>query len=179
LLRRNLPHLNVLTFRRSALERIGAFDADPMMAEDFDLSIRAWTTLEMGFIETILSHQRVGNFVSLSKRTGLVRHYRNTQRVLLKNRRLLRAYFSSDSVWRDAYAEWATDFALVLLLRGQRREALGWAVKAIALRPSCLDARPYKYLLEALFSTRLYTSVVSAIRRFRAMRRSDLASGQL
>jgi glycosyltransferase involved in cell wall biosynthesis len=165
LLQRNLPHINALTFRRSSLTLVGDFDPVLMPSADFDFSIRAWSSLRMRFLDAVVSQQRVGDYASMTKQTGSMAHYRDTRRALLKNRKRIRDYFGTESVWRRAYAEWATVFALILLHEGRRREAMYWASKALVLRPSGLGMRPYKYLMEAVLSTRLYSAASSVVKQ--------------
>lgn len=144
--RRNLPHLDAMTFRRDRLDAVGPFDCSLETSEDLDFWMRAWTTLRWTFIERVLARQRMGSYPSASRRPGRIRNYRNQGRMLERNRALLRSHFGSDGPWRQAYGQWATDFAEVHLQNGRRAGAMRWAAEA-ALRTRSM--RAMKLLAEA------------------------------
>jgi len=164
LARRHLPHLNAITFRRSALDRIGAFDANLPTAEDYDLWLRAWSRLRWRFVNTIASQQREGSYESATRRRGMISKYRDAEKVLTKNRPMLREVLGSDLPWRKAFASWAMDVALLLLKNGQHKEARYWSLRAIATRGVGVEARAYKYLLEGSLPSWLYNRLRSVSR---------------
>jgi hypothetical protein len=143
------------------LDRIGAFDAKLPTAEDYDLWLRAWSRLRWRFVDSIFSKQRQGSYESATRRRGMISKYRDAEKVLTKNRPLLREVLGSDLPWRRAYANWATDFALLLLKNGQHREARYWSFRAIAKMGVGVEARTYKYLLEGLLPSWLYNGLRS------------------
>lgn len=146
LTRRNLPHLDAMTFRRDAVVGLGGFDTSLETSEDVDFWLRAWTRLRWRFDECVQARQRMGTYPSASRRPGRVRNYRNQGVVLSRNRELLRRHFGSDAPWRRAYAAWTTDFAEVQLQNHRRSAAIRWAAEA-AMRTR--SARALKLLAEA------------------------------
>jgi glycosyltransferase involved in cell wall biosynthesis len=165
LARKNLPHLNVMTFRRSALSRLELFDSQFPVSQDYDLWIRAWATLHWRFTPRIFSYQRTGVFASLTRREGKILSYLDTGKVLRKNRRFLRSVLNSDLPWRRAYSDWALDLALHLLAHGRRTEAAGWVLRALATAAPRVEGRALKYLLEAVLPSPLYAALRGASRR--------------
>jgi glycosyltransferase involved in cell wall biosynthesis len=139
LTRRNLPHLDAMTFRRDRLGDVGPFDPSLETSEDLDFWMRAWTTLKWRFVEHVQARQRIGTYPSASRRPGRIRNYRNQGLMLERNRRLLRQHFGSDMPWRHAYGQWSTDFAEVHLQNGHRAGAMRWAAEA-AVRTRSLRA---------------------------------------
>ncbi len=108
---------------------------------------------------------RVGDYESATRRRGKVDMYRDLQDILIHNRPLFRRHFGSDAFWRQTYARWATDFALVLLHHGVRGEAAWWAAKAISVRGPCVEPRAFKYLAEAVLPTAVYNGLRAVRRR--------------
>jgi len=139
LTRRNLPHLDAMTFRRDRLAAVGPFDRSLDTSEDLDFWMRAWTTLSWKFVERVLARQRMGTYPSASRRPGRIRNYRNQGLMLERNRSRLRQHFGSDGPWRRAYGQWTTDFAEVHLQNGARGGAMRWAAEA-ALRTRSMRA---------------------------------------
>lgn len=139
LTRRNLPHLDAMTFRRERLQAVGPFDRSLDTSEDLDFWMRAWTTLSWTFVERVLARQRMGTYPSASRRPGRIRNYRNQGLMLERNRSRLRRHFGSDVPWRRAYGQWATDFAEVHLQNGHRGGAMRWAAEA-AMRTRSMRA---------------------------------------
>jgi hypothetical protein len=137
--RRNLPHLDAMTFRKGRLDAVGRFDHSLETSEDLDFWMRAWTTLSWTFVERVLARQRMGTYPSASRRPGRIRNYRNQGLMLERNRPRLRQHFGSDGPWRQAYGLWATDFAEVHLQNGDRAGAMRWAAEA-ALRTRSMRA---------------------------------------
>jgi hypothetical protein len=184
LARRNLPHLNVITFRRSALARVGGFDPQFPISQDYDLWLRAWSCLHWRFVDVVLAYQREGSYERVTQRRGKIFNYRDTGKVLLKNRRLMQDSLGSEAPWRRAYASFATDFALHLLTRGFRWEASIWAGRACWLLGPRVESRALKYLLEATLSPRCYSALSAglkglgaALRRDRPLSQSDQSVG--
>jgi glycosyltransferase involved in cell wall biosynthesis len=128
--RRNLPHLNAMTFRRDAVRALGGFDTSLGTSEDIDFWLRAWMALTWRFEPGIQARQRMGTYPSASRRPGRVRNYRNQGLVLSRNRRRLRTHFGTDAPWRKAYAAWTTDFAEVQLQNHRRVAAMRGAAEA-------------------------------------------------
>jgi glycosyltransferase involved in cell wall biosynthesis len=165
LLNRQSPHLNGIMLRRSVLSRIGGFDTRFILGEDYDFWVRACFRLRWRYTQTVFAYMRQGTHESATSRRGKVAMYRDMQDVIYHNRTLFRQHFGSDAFWRQTYARWATDFALVLLLHGQRREAAWWAGKAIAMRGPAVEVRAVKYFAEAVLPPALYRRL-GAVSRF-------------
>lgn len=165
LARRDLPHLNAFTFRRTALARIGPFDSQLRTSEDYDLWLRAWACLRWRFVDRVLSWQRTGNRESLARRTPPLNKYLDHGWALEKNREPLQQTLGTDRPWRKAYSRWATNLALVHLRRGERREAAEMALRAIGMARGWAELRAYKYLLEGLLPSRLYRLGARALGR--------------
>jgi hypothetical protein len=166
LARKNLPHLNILTFRRSALNRMEVFDPAFRLSQDYDLWIRAWALLRWRFVPRVFSHQRAGTFSSATRRGGRIKCYFGTGKVLLKNRRFLHSVFRSDLPWRRAYSNWAADLALHLLRADRRSEASLWALRALTAGGPQAEFRAVKYFLEGLLPPKLYQSFTGVYRRW-------------
>jgi glycosyltransferase involved in cell wall biosynthesis len=171
--RRDLPHLNVITFRRTALERIGGFDPRFPISQDYDLWLRAWSCLRWRFVDVVLAYQREGSYERVTLRRGKIFNYGDTGKVLLKNRRLMQETLGSDAPWRRAYAGFATDFALVLLNRHRRREAFAWASRACSLVGPKVESRTVKYLLEAVLATNCYATISAVVKGLHSVVRRE------
>jgi glycosyltransferase involved in cell wall biosynthesis len=149
LLRKNLPHLDCLTFRRSALDKIGRFGG-LLVGEDWELWMKAWVRLRWSFMPVVLAFQRQGSHSSITHRLGKLHFYREQSVMLKKCRPLVRELLGSDAPWQQAYAYYAADHSLVLLLRGYRRQAFFWGVRALVGSNRATKARGFKYACEAL-----------------------------
>jgi glycosyltransferase involved in cell wall biosynthesis len=163
LARTNLPHSNILTFRRSAVQRLGGYDAGFRNVDDFDLWLRAWAQLEWRFVREVQSIQRVGTFPSLSRSQSKIAVYDQVGQALRKNRELMRQTTGDDTAWRLGYSRFAADFALVHLLGGQRADARRWAWRSIARAPIRGEKRAHKYLLESSLPVGLFRLGRSAL----------------
>ena len=153
-----------MAFRRTALERLGGFDPTLKTCEDYDLWLRAWASLRWRFIDRVLAWTRRGH-TSLTVRNGQVNNYADIGRTLRKNRTAIRQTLGSDRPWRQAYASWAADFALVHLLRGERQTAAVWGWEAIRTARFQAPRRAYKYLLEGLLPLGTYAWGARAVRQ--------------
>jgi glycosyltransferase involved in cell wall biosynthesis len=158
LARTNLPHTNVLTFRRRVFESLGLFDSTFKIAEDFDLWLRAWSSVRWRFAPVVLSRQRTGTYPSLSRSETKIFVYEQVSRVLCRNRPLLRRATGSDDAWRAGYSRFAADFALIHLNLGDRSAARPWALQAVRHAPFSAERRAYWYLLESLLPGRVYSA---------------------
>jgi glycosyltransferase involved in cell wall biosynthesis len=154
--RRDLPHSNLLTFRRSALTRVPRYDETLKIAEDFTFWVHAWALLRWRFLDHVLAVQRIGEFPSLSKSRGKLFFYDQVGLALRRVRPFLRAHTGSDWAWRQAYAEYAADYALLYLRRGDRSQTRRWAGRALSAAPRLVGPRAGRYLLEATLPTRVY-----------------------
>ncbi len=162
---RNLPHLNGVTFRRTALERVGVFDPAFPICQDYDLLIRACAVLCWKFVETVFSYRRVGSFESVTSRRGVLFNYQDVGKVLIKNRNLFRHALGSHRPWQVAYARWATDYSMHLLQHGHRRAACVWALRACALARTKVELRALKCLLEGAAPRSFYAALRDVYRR--------------
>ena len=147
--RRNLPHMNALTFRRRAIETIGGFDSALRVCDDWDLWVRAFGQLRWHFVERCQAYQRQGSFDSLTRRGGRLETYREQGDMLKRNRARLRQLLGSDRPWRHAYAAFAADLSLMLLLAGRRRDAAAWAIRGFPGADGATRGRLLRYLAEA------------------------------
>jgi hypothetical protein len=164
LARRNLPHMNALTFRRSALSKVGGFESRFKVGEDWILWLKAWGRLRWQFQPVVVSFQRQGSHDSLTHRLGKIGHYREQRTMLLGARAVVRELLHSDAPWRRAYGLYAADFSLVYLLAGFRRPAALWAVRSLPYGDNAVRFRAARYLLEAL-SPRTYARCARLGRR--------------
>jgi len=179
LARTNLPHLNVLTFRRDAVARLGPFDGSLRNVDDFDYWIRAFAALRWRFARQVQSTQRIGTFPSLSRSVSKAVMYGRVGEVLRKNRGLLGRATGSDRPWRRGYSRFAADFALVFLRRGERAGARRWAATAIVRAPLAVERRAWKYLLESVLpgpAYRVGRAAVRVLNRLRPARRGGKRS---
>jgi hypothetical protein len=165
--RRNLPHSNVLTFRRAAAARAGLYDTGLKIGEDFVFWVRAWATLRWRFVEEVQAIQRVGGFPSLSKSRGKFFFYDQVGEALHRVRPFLREHTGSDAAWRRAFAEYAADYALLHLNRGNRGRAWRWATRALAAAPlSPAGPRAARYWLAGSLPPDLYRLGQATAARF-------------
>lgn len=149
LARRNLPHMDALTFRRGALEKVGRFDSSYGVGEELPIWLRAFGRLRWCFRPEVLAFQRQGSHDSITHRLGKIGHYREQQLMLRKIRAISRELLGSDRPWKQAYAAYAADFALVLLTRGYRARAVVWAARSQWGGGMDIRLRGLKYALEA------------------------------
>jgi glycosyltransferase involved in cell wall biosynthesis len=170
LARTNLPHLDVLTFRRSAITRLGRYDATLRIVDDFDMWLRAWSLLRWRFVAAVLAVQRWGSYPSLSRSETKTFIYDQVGRALRKNRELVSSATGSDVHWRAGYARFAADFALIHLNLGDRRAARPWAVTATTMAPIRTEWRAYRYLLESILPPQLYAAGRATVARLRPRR---------
>ena len=147
--RRNLPHMNALTFRRRAVAAIGPFDPALRVCDDWDLWVRAFGQLRWQFVERCLAYQRQGSFDSLTRRGGRLETYREQGQMLKRNRARLRQLLGSDRPWRHGYAGFTADLSLMLLLAGRRRDAALWASRGLLGADGPTRGRLLRYLAEA------------------------------
>ena len=169
LARTNLPHTDVLMFRRRAVAALGGYDIKLKVVDDFDLWIRAWASLRWSFVPEILAVQRTGSYPSLSRSESKVFIYEQVGAVLRKNRALLRRTIGSDDAWRRGYSRFAADFALIHLNRGERACARRWALTALGIGRLAPEARAYVYALESVLTPRAYAAGQAALRRMRTI----------
>ncbi len=156
LARTNLPHSNILTFRRSAIQRVGGYDTDFRNVDDFDLWLRAWAQLKWRFVREVHSIQRVGTFPSLSRSLTKIATYEQVGEALRKNRELMRRATGGHAAWRLGYSRFAADFALVYLLNGNHAGVRRWAWRSIALAPLRGEKRAHRYLVESCLPPALF-----------------------
>jgi GT2 family glycosyltransferase len=154
--RRDLPHSNLLTFRRSALARLPRYDETLKIAEEFRFWVHAWALLRWTFLDRVLAIQRVGEFPSLSKSRGKEFFYDQVGTALRRTRPFLRTHTGSDRPWRQAYAEYAADYALLHLRRGECDRTRRWAGRALTTAPRRVGPRAGRYLLEASLPSGVY-----------------------
>lgn len=148
LFRRNLPHLDAITFRRSSVRRVGAFNPAFGTAEDCDLWIRAWVWLEWRFLARQLARVRTGRYPSATRRLGKVGLYADQGKVLRANRAALERA-GKRGLWRRAYAFWMADYARLFLTLGRPRDARRWALRAATRIRSGAVIMSLKYAAEA------------------------------
>lgn len=158
------PHLNAMTFRRSALWRIGGFDSRLEPCEDLDFWFRAWSYLRWRFLDTILAWHRLGSHSHLMGRTPMAKRFTRRTQAMARNRALACAAAGSDRPWRREYARWAATTALLWLEAGRRGQTVAWALRAIGTARGRAEALAYKLLLEGLLSPPVYRVAVRAVR---------------
>jgi glycosyltransferase involved in cell wall biosynthesis len=165
--RANVPHLDVLTFRRSALARLPTFDSELATADDWVYYLHAFAKLEWQFVQQLVAIQRVNHGDSLTARAGKVTVFREQGAMLRKTRAVIAGKLGSDRPWRRAYSQFCSEFALILLNHGQRREALVWAARSLrgVSAPNAVSA--FKYMADAA-APRTYHAAGQAIRWVRS-----------
>ena len=174
LYRANLPHLNVLTFRRSALEKIPPFDRE-RLHDDWIYYLHAFAKLNWTFVSDLVAIQRVNHGDSLTSRAGKVTVFREQGAMLRKTRPLICERLGSERPWRRAYSQFCSEFALVLLNHGHRREAFVWAARSLRNATARNALSALKYMADAA-APRAYHVVGETVRWMMARlasRRSD------
>ncbi len=152
---RNVSRLNAMTFRRSALARVGEFDTTLPPIEDVDFWMRAWAELRWRFVPVVYSWQRIGSYPSLTRTVPALDTYLKHLRMLENNRGLMVAR-GAGWTWRREAARWIAKVALCHLVRGDRHEARRWALRAIGMALGCTELRTYRFLLESLLPPSVY-----------------------
>lgn len=165
LARQGFPHVDTLTFRRAVIQQGLRFDGRFRTAEDYDFWVRAWASLRWRLVAKVLARKREGDHDRATSRRGKLGMYQDQLGVLQKNRPLFHKVFGSDKAWQLAFGRWATDFALVNLLHGQRRSAFRWAAQAIQSLGRRAEKRAGYYVLEACLPPDLYAMLAWMKRR--------------
>lgn len=155
-MRTNLPHSNILTWRRDAVGALGLYDSSLHIVDDYDLWLRAWPALKWRFVPQIQSMQRNGSFPSLTKSRTKIFHYEQIGKALVKNRANIDAATGSARAWKRGYAHYAADMALIHLREQEAAEARRWAICAIKMAGGSVEPRVFRYLLEALLPQSVY-----------------------
>jgi glycosyltransferase involved in cell wall biosynthesis len=166
LYRANLPHLNVLTFRRSALTKIPPFDRE-RLHDDWIYYLHAFAKLNWTFSRDLVAIQRVNHGNSVTSRAGKVKVFQEQEAMLRKTKPLICERLGSERPWRRAYSQFCSEYALVLLNHGERRAAFVWAARSLrgVNRQNAVSA--LKYIADAA-APRIYHAAGEAIRWVRS-----------
>lgn len=162
--RRNLPHLNVMTFRRSSLSKVGIFDVNLHNGQDHDFWFRCWATLNWSFVDQVQAIQRDGSFESLSRSKGKIGFNRNIGKMLRKNRSLFRRITGSNQIWNHGYSVFCADMAMHHYHRDLKLGALLWAAKSLWHSPIKRDKRALPMVLENTLPRRAYHALRGLVR---------------
>jgi glycosyltransferase involved in cell wall biosynthesis len=147
--RANVPHLDVLTFRRSALAKLPTFDSELSTADDWVYYLHAFAKLRWEFVQHMVAVQRINHGDNLTGRAGKVTVFREQGAMLRKTRAVIAQKLGSDRPWRKAYSQFCSEFALVLLKHGHRREAFVWAARSLAGATRRNAVSAFKYMADA------------------------------
>lgn len=167
--RANVPHLDVLTFRRAALAKLPTFDSDLATADDWVYYLHAFATLNWRFAPELVAVQRVNHGASLTARAGKVIVFREQGAMLRKTRAVIAAKLGSDRPWRHAYSQFCSEFSLLLLKHGRRGEAFLWAARSLNGASARTAVSAVKYMADAT-APRTYRSLGDIIRWTRSRR---------
>ena len=137
-----LPPVQTMVFRRSALEKIGGFDASCPGTDDWDINIRIAAEFRVVCVGEILGRARTHD--AQQGRNG-ERMYRNSMRVLRKHRQIhpgcaecLRRVRLSRGIVREHYYNYLRGRARNAWRHGQYASAAARAVDAFWRHPSAL-----------------------------------------
>ena len=165
--RRNTPHLDVLTFRRTALAKLPTFDGELSTADDWVYYLHAFATLNWTFVQEMVAIQRVNHSGSLTGRAGKVTVFREQGEMLRKTRAVISARLGSPHPWRRAYSQFCSEFALLLLKHGHRRDAFVWAARSLRGATPTIAVSACKYMADAT-APRAYHALGEGVRGVRS-----------
>jgi glycosyltransferase involved in cell wall biosynthesis len=177
IMRTNLPHSNILTWRRDAVAALGLYDPSLHIVDDYDLWLRAWPKLRWRFVRQIQSMQRNGSFPSLTKSRSKFFHYEQIGLALQRNRQNLRDATGSDRAWQLGYAHYAADLALMHLREHEQPQARQWAMRAIRAGGLSVQPRVLRYLVEACLPPAVYEFGRSAMGRLGVRGQAGISKG--